>query len=64
MRTTARKRFLVLAIVLAAGALLAARYFGQSEPVTLPYEKHRAPARNPPVDPNRPDLYEEPSPPR
>lgn len=60
MRTALRTKILLLVILLAALAYVATTIVGEDEPPPLPYEEHRTPVSNPPVDPNRPDLFEEP----
>lgn len=60
MRTAPRTKLLLLVAVLAAIAFTVSVTVRDEEPVRLPYEEHRTPVSNPPVDPNRPDLFEEP----
>ena len=60
MRTASRVRLLLLVLTLAAAAFLASSFYGDREEPRLPYENHRVPARNPQVEPDRPDLFEEP----
>ena len=60
MQTTFRTRLLLLVVILVAIAT-AVSVTGRDEMQDpLPYEAHRKPVSNPPVDPDRPDLFEEP----
>jgi len=60
MRFRRQMKWLLLvaafAILASAGSLL----LREERQPPLPYEDYRGPAGNPPVDPNRPDLLEEP----
>lgn len=60
MQATSRTRLLLLVAVLAAIAFALSLAMREDEQPPLPYEEHRRPVSNPPVDPNRPDLFEEP----
>jgi len=60
MRTATLLKLLLLTLTLAAAAYLISSFSETDEPRQLPYEDFRAPVRNPPVEPDRPDLFEEP----
>lgn len=53
-------KLVLAALALAAAAYLASRSPGESDAPPLPYEEYRAPVQNPPLEPDRPDLIEEP----
>ena len=59
MRTASRIRLPLLILTLAAAAFLVSSFYDGREAVRLPYEDHRVPVRSPPVEPDRPDLFEE-----
>lgn len=53
-------RFKLLFLAATAAALLASRFDGNKLESALPNEDYRAPLRNPVLEPDRPDLLEEP----
>lgn len=60
MRKNLLAKVLFLTVAIAAAALLASHFRGETSVSSLPYEDHRAPIQNPVIEPDRPDLSVEP----
>lgn len=52
-------RWIALALLLALAIVVLRTDNEGTGEAPLPYEEHRVPAQNPPVEPDRPDLFEE-----
>lgn len=61
MRITVKARVLLLAVAAATAAVMAIGLFDRADKeAPLPNENYRIPTERPPVEPDRPDLFEEP----
>ena len=60
MQLTGKTKIVLLAVAAAAAAYVAGGYGERGEEaVPLPNENYRIPTERPPVEPDRPDLFEE-----
>lgn len=60
MRTIVKATVLLLAVAAAAAAVMAIGRFDRADKeAPLPDENYRIPTERPPVEPDRPDLFEE-----